>query len=105
MLIIDVQDFPQLTRLRCSGRLVRGDGADVLLRTALSQPKRHLQIELSGVGAIDACGLGVLAQLQRWAESGDRRIQLLNPTPRVRAVVETMGLTSVLDIGQSDEAA
>ena len=98
MLAIHVQDFQETTVLRCSGRIVRGDGARDLLRAAMSQDSRHLQIDLSGVKAIDAGGLGVLVALEKWANDGNRTILLTNPSKRVREALETTKLNSVLPI-------
>ena len=98
MLTIDVQDFQNATVLRCSGRIVHGDGADTMLRAVMSQDKRHLQIDLSRVDTIDAGGLGVLAALGKWAKDGDRTIQLMNPSKRVREALEATKLISVLQV-------
>ena len=98
VLTLEIQNHPQLAVLRCSGRILRGDGADELLRAAMSQDKRHLQIELSGVESIDAGGLGVLAALEQWAKDGDRTLELINPTQRVREALQTTKLSSVLQV-------
>ncbi|MBZ5567716.1 MAG: STAS domain-containing protein [Acidobacteriia bacterium] len=98
MLRFEIHNFPHVTVLRCSGRIVRGDGADDLLRAVMSQDKRHLQIDLRGVETIDAGGLGVLVALEKWAKDGDRTIQLTNPSKRIREVLETTQLSSVLQV-------
>jgi anti-sigma B factor antagonist len=98
VLAIDVQDFQEATVLRCSGRIVHGDGADDLLRAVMSQDKRHLQIDLSKVDTIDAGGLGVLVALEKWANDGNRTIQLTNPSKRVREALEATKLISVLQV-------
>ena len=98
MLTLEVQKSPHVTVLRCSGRIVHGDGADTLLRAVLSQDRPHLQIDLSRVDTIDAGGLGVLAALEKWAKDGNRTIQLMNPSKRVRETLETTKLSSVLQV-------
>ncbi len=98
VLTLEVQNHPHVTVLRCSGRIVHGDGADTLLRALMSQDSRHLRIDLSGVKAIDAGGLGVLVALGKWAKDGNRTIQLTNPSKRVREALETTKLISVLQI-------
>src|SRR3974390_1558854 len=103
--MIEVHDSPESTLLRCSGRLVLHDGLDALCRAVKSQSGRTLQIELSGVASIDAAGLGVLAELQRWAREADRTLQLLNPSQRVRELIAKTGLSSVLEIRSHGEAA
>jgi anti-anti-sigma factor len=98
VLRLEVQNHPHVTVLRCAGRIVRGDGADDLLRTVKAQDKRDLQIDLSKVAAIDAGGLGVLVELERWARDTKRTLQLINPTKRVFEALEATGLSSVLQV-------
>jgi anti-anti-sigma factor len=98
VLTLEIQNHPQLAVLRCSGRLVHGDGANELLRAAMSQDQQRLQIELSGVESIDAGGLGVLAALEQWAKEGNRSLELVNPTARVREALQTTKLSSVLRV-------
>jgi anti-anti-sigma factor len=95
---LEIRNYPHLAVVRCSGRIVRGDGADDLLRAVMSQDKRHIQIDLSGVESIDAGGLGVLAALEKWAKDGNRTIELLNPSMRVRQALEATKLNSVLQV-------
>jgi anti-anti-sigma factor len=98
VLTLEIQNHPHFAILRCSGRIVHGDGADELLRAAMSQDKRHLQIDLSGVDSIDAGGLGVLAALEKWAEDGNRTIALVNPSTRVRQALKATKLSSVIQV-------
>jgi anti-sigma B factor antagonist len=98
VLTLEVQNHAHVVVLRCSGRIVHGDGADDLLRAAMSQDKRHLLIDLSGVDTIDAGGLGVLATLEKWAMDGNRTIQLTNPSKRVREVLEATKLISLFQV-------
>jgi anti-anti-sigma factor len=98
VLTLEIQNHTHLAVLRCSGRIVHGDGADDLLRAAMSQDKRHLQIDLGGVESIDAGGLGVLAALEQWAKDGNRTIELINPSMRVRQALEETKLSSVLRV-------
>jgi anti-sigma B factor antagonist len=105
VLSIEVQNAGDTTVLRCSGRIVHGDGADELLRTASSQQKSNLVIDFSGVNVIDAAGVGVLVALQRWADTSNRRMQIVHPNRRVREVLETTKLTSLLETPQTRRAA
>jgi anti-sigma B factor antagonist len=98
VLRLEVHNSANVAVLRCWGRIVQGDGADDLLRAVMSQDKRNIQIELSGVNAIDAGGLGVLVALERWAREGNRSIRFVNPSKHVREALEATRLTSVLQI-------
>jgi anti-anti-sigma factor len=86
------------TVVRCSGRMVQGDGPDGLLRAVMSQDCRSIQVDLSKVSCIDANGLGALAALETWARKGDRHIVLLNPSERCREALEKTRLISVLQV-------
>ncbi len=109
MLKLEVKKSPQVTVLRCSGRIVKGDGAAALLHAAKSEDECPVVIDLKDVTAIDAAGLGALAELERWAREEKRILQVANPSRRVRAALETTGLSSVLTIcsagGRARDAA
>jgi anti-anti-sigma factor len=98
MLRLEVQESPLVTILRCSGRIVCGDGTDTLVKAVMSKDTRYFLIDLNGVSAIDAAGLGALAALERWARIENRTIHLANLSKRVREALETTGLSSVLRI-------
>ncbi len=98
MLKLEIHHSPQLAVLRCSGRIVKGDGADDLLRAVMSQDSSRIHIDLSGVKSIDAGGLGVLATLERWARDTDRTVELVNPSNPVWDALAATDLNSVLQI-------
>ena len=98
MLKLEIQKSPQVSVLRCSGRIVKGDGADTLLRAVISGDNRYILIDLNEVSAIDAAGLGALAELEQWARSGNRTIHLVNPSRQVREALEATRLSSVIQI-------
>ena len=103
MLRLEVQHHPQFTVLRCSGRIVHGDGADTLLQAVMELPERHVHIDLVNVDAIDASGLGVLVRLEKWANDGNRMLHLTNVPKRVQEAIETTKLTTVLQLGEHAE--
>jgi len=82
----------------CSGRIVEGDGAEMLRRAAMSQQGNELSIDLSRVTAMDARGLGILVELKKWAQRHGKRLQFLNPSPRVLELLQRTRLYSVLEI-------
>lgn len=100
MLTIEIQESQPAAVVRCSGRIVHGDGADALRQVVCSQTKQQIFIDLSRVRAIDAAGVGALATIQSWANGSGRMVRLLNPTQRVREVLKSTALDSMLDIIQ-----
>ncbi len=97
-MLLEIHNAPDVALVRCSGRLVHGDGTDDLLRAVMSQKSRHIQIDLSRVNAIDAGGLGVLVALECWARRSSRTIEVIDPSKRVREVLDVTGLSSVLRV-------
>ena len=104
MLKLEVQESPLVTILRCSGRILQGDGADTLVKAVMSEDTRHFLIDLNGVNAIDAAGLGALAGLERWARGENRAVHLVNLSKRVREAMEITGLSSMLQIFPTSES-
>ena len=88
MLETESQISQQVTVLRCYGRLVHGDGAEALRQAVMSQDESLFAIDLSGVEAIDAAGLGVLVELEKWAIDRGATIHFLNPSPQVHEVLQ-----------------
>ncbi len=107
VLRLDIQKSPQITLLRCSGRIVKADGADTLVQAVMAENERHILIDLHGVSAIDAAGLGALAELECWARDSSRSLHLVNPSRPVRRALEVTGLSAVLKIefGNAGRAA
>ncbi len=100
-MLFEIANAPDVAVVRCSGRIVQGDGTDRLLRAVMVQEGRHIEIDLSGVSEIDAGGLGVLVALERWARRNERTLQFVNPPQRVRRALEATRLDSVLQVRPS----
>ncbi len=79
--------------LRCQGRLVYGEESE-LLCAALSNHGRDIVLDLSGISAIDAAGIGALVSLQ----AAGIYVKLLNPSEAVRSVLRVTGMESVFEI-------
>ena len=95
MLTVTVHENRDTAILRCDGRLVRGE-EDMLLCKAIHQPSREIVLDIAGVSAIDADGIGALLSLQ----AAGIYLKLLNPIEPVRAVLQLTGLDSVFEIGE-----
>jgi anti-anti-sigma factor len=99
MMLIKAKSLGETTVLECAGRLVAGDEAAALKRSALAlSAVAVLIVDLSRVDKIDGAGLGTLAFLQSWSRSAGIRLRIADPSPRVRKLLELTKLTAVLDI-------
>jgi len=74
-----------------------------MLRTiAHSCAKSDLRIDLSAVTSIDAAGLGLLVELQTWADMNSRTLTLLDLSENVWRMVILTKLCAALEISYSD---
>jgi anti-anti-sigma factor len=90
--------------LHCVGRIVAGDEVRRLRNLVMCQAdKRVVLLDLAGVDRIDAAGLGLLVSLQTLGYAVGFELQLLDPQPLVRELLELTGLDSVLEIVPSDD--
>jgi len=104
MLRIVVERSMHTAALRCSGRIVFGTGICILRDAVMCEAdKRIVLLDLAGVEAIDAAGLGLLAFLHAMGYAVGFTLQLVNPIRRVRELLELTRLDSVLEITLSDE--
>jgi anti-sigma B factor antagonist len=103
MLRISTEHLPDTAILRCYGRIVAGTEAESFKETvACEANKRLVMVDLAGVTAIDARGLGVLVFLQTLGYALGFALELANPTRRVWEVLDLTRLTSVLEISQTE---
>jgi anti-anti-sigma factor len=100
MLTVTVQEFDDDLVLRCLGKIVRGEETAILC-AAVRHLGRTVILDLGGVDAIDAAGIGLLISLQ----AAGIYLQLLNPTRRVQEILKVTKLDSVFEIceSQSDD--
>jgi anti-anti-sigma factor len=90
--------YPNVT-LCCSGRIVLGLEAETLRCMATSRTENCLILDLSGIRALDAAGLGLLVELQCWANGQQKVVRIAQPSPCVRRLIALTNLQSVLKLG------
>lgn len=78
--------------VHCSGRLVAGERNLERLVSILECAEPRLALDLSEVEAIDAAGVGALADLLRRAQESGRELALWNLGTHVREVLEVTGV-------------
>jgi anti-anti-sigma factor len=104
MLQIVVERPMDSALVRCSGRLVAGEEVLRLREAVRCQADKHcVQLDLAGVEAIDAAGLGLLVSFRTLGYIVGFELQVWNPIPRVRALLKLTRLESVLEIYPPDE--
>lgn len=96
MLMVTTERLDEVVTLRCAGRIVRGQETAILCAAA-QQHQRHLVLDLAGVDAIDAAGVGLLVSLQ----AAGIYLKLANPKEQVREVLRVTQLESVFEICES----
>jgi len=79
------------------GRLVQGEET-ALLCAVIQQHGRDIILDLSGVTAIDAAGIGALVSLQ----AAGTYLRLVGPSLAVRQVLRLTSLDSVFEISESE---
>ena len=86
--------------LHCKGRLVSRTEAAALAGKVgeLLDPRYPLVLDFAQVDHIDSIGLGGLVLLHMWAKSRGCEIKFASPTKRIRQLLETTNLVSVLPL-------
>src|ERR1700724_55217 len=96
ILTMTVKESDDGVVLQCQGRIVRGDETAVLC-AAVRHEDRNVTLDLTGVDAIDAAGIGCLVSLQ----ASGIYLTLLNPTEQVREVLKVTQLESIFEIREA----
>lgn len=104
---ISVMVGQQFACLRISGRANFNSSIDfrTLLNELLQRNFQYFVLDLSDCTLMDSTFLGVLAGFglkmqQGWPEEGERRIELLNPNPRVAELLESLGVLHLFKVTQ-----
>jgi anti-anti-sigma factor len=96
MLTVAAKNSDEGVVLLCQGRIVKGDETAVLC-AAIGQNRRDVTLDLAGVDAIDAAGIGLLVSLQ----AAGIYLRLLNPIGPIRDLLRVTQLDSVFEICES----
>lgn len=103
MLVVNRQDCGDTSIFRCVGRIVAGEEVATLKRAILChQSSRVIVMDLSSVSALDGAGLGLFAFLAGWTRVVGIDLKMLNPSGRVRRLLELTHLDSVLEFCDSE---
>ncbi len=94
-----------LTILDLKGRLVAGDGDDVLRDTVdrlVQLGRRKVLLNMDEVPDIDSCGLGVLVSKYITLRKRNGQLKLCNLRPRTFRVLDITKLLTVIDAFDSE---
>jgi anti-anti-sigma factor len=94
---VTVKSARGVVTLHCQGRLVRGQET-ALLCAVIQQHGRDIILDLSGVTAIDAAGIGVLVSLQ----ADGTYLRLVDLSLAVLQTMRATSLDSVFEISESE---
>jgi len=98
MLHITFESARRVVTVRCQGRLVCGLESALFGAAVLHHRRDIILLDLSGVTAIDAAGLGALISLR----AAGSYLRLVDPSETVRRVLRLTNLHSVFDISESE---
>jgi anti-anti-sigma factor len=105
MLTIDTEKMGDVAVVRCTGRIVRGEGIRTLRNAVVSETDtRIVVLDLSEVESLDAGGLTALLSLHHWTRSHAIQLKLVNPSNFVREVLERTRLDRVFNISSLHDA-
>lgn len=94
---LDVALRGETREVRAHGRLVAGAGAAHPMWMALAREiGRDLELDLSGVTAIDAAGIGRLLHTHDRLTARRARMTITRASPQVRHLLDLVGLTPTL---------
>jgi anti-anti-sigma factor len=98
VLNITIESERGVVTVRCQGRLVCGQES-ALFDAVVPHHKRNtiIIVDLNGVTAIDAAGIGALISLR----AAGTHLRLVDPSEPVRQVLRLTNLHSVFDISES----
>jgi anti-anti-sigma factor len=94
---VTVESVHGVVTVRCQGRLVRGQET-ALLCAVIQQHGRDIILDLSGITAIDAAGIGALVSLQ----AAGTYLRMVGPSLAMRQVLRLTSLDSVFEISGSE---
>lgn len=104
MLHFSIRRSEDTAIVRCTGRLVAGQGLKNLYSTAIAQQASGLVLDFEGIRALDAAGIGTLLRIRQWCGAQGMSLKLINLNARVREVLALTALDSVVELKSGEPA-
>src|SRR6266478_7738610 len=104
MLKIQTRNLGNVAVLSLQGRIVNGETASLRDAVRAQSTAGAIVLDMAGVSAIDASGLGLLLQLRNEFQALGVRLRVMNAGGLVRRVFEITRLDSVFEVTSGVEA-
>jgi anti-sigma B factor antagonist len=104
MLKIQTRNLGNVAVLSLQGRIVNGETASLRDAVRAQSTAGAVVLDVAGVSAIDASGLGLLVQVRNEFQARGVRLRVMNASGLVRRVFEITRLDSVFEITSGVEA-
>lgn len=75
------------------------------VHSAIEAGVRRIILDISGLSYISSAGIGAMMGLARKLNQAGGDLALLNPTPKVFAILDGLGFTKIFKIAQTEEEA
>jgi anti-anti-sigma factor len=103
MLRVEVHTLPQAATLRCVGRIVLGVECEILRCMAEARTEASLILDLAQVRAMDAAGLGLLAELHCTTLRRNQALRIVHASRPVCALMAMTSLHAALNVSDCEE--
>jgi len=106
-LLLHLRSADDTVVVYCAGRITFGGEATLLSNqiAALLARRQHVLLHLGGVEAMDAAGLGVIAELAALARTSGAEIRICNLPEHVRSLFRLTHLSQRLQVYETEEEA
>lgn len=107
-MIVEKKHLEGSTLLNVEGVIKLGESAQFFAQTlerTLAEDRGHVLVDLSGINYIDSTGIGELVGYLGRFRDDSRKLILVNPSERIRALLELARLSELFSIHPTVEAA
>lgn len=80
-------------------------GFEKAIQEAIDKGSRCIILDISGLTYISSAGIGAMMSLARKLTQGGGELVLMNPSPKVFAILDGLGFTRIFKIADSEESA
>ena len=104
----EIRDRGDVRIIELSGKITIGSG-DVKIRElidqSLAEGKKHILLDLAGVGTIDSSGIGEMVACYTTVTKNGGQLRLLRLSPKINDILQVTQLITVFDVFDDEEEA